>query len=429
MPYLPYDKENQYGPIQTSPQSQINPNQNPPGQVGKPKSSGQFVNIQAYLDANKDQASQMAQSLNQTIVNDAEKAQKSIQDYSTNNNVQVAAYNPSTALANPMALSDAQKNEYKQVKATGGYTGPESFDKTSDYQAVTDAVNKGSQSVNSLANEEGRINLVQQQFARPNYSAGMKTLDQALLQKDDSSKELLNNTYQKYSNINNLLSQAQLDVGNKINAAKEQALLNKNMFSNAEKEAFDNTLNPIKQRADDYNRTIPQIVDSVRQDMVDDTYNENTLSKLGLSDLIGKNLYNTNLNNYLKTDLTQAGVDNMANAEERARYAALAALIGDPTRTEITSNGQPISPVLIDRVKLDADLKKQGDDYNSQYGQLNEIYNSRMQEARTVQDNPNLTTTEKWALMGKLTSEASDAREKMDSLNSLYNINRLLNKG
>ena len=104
------------------------------------------------------------------------------------------------------------------------------------------------------------------------------------------------------------------------------------------------------------------MVSEVQDDITDDILTRSTLDRLGINpDDLGI-LYDTNLNNYLSPNLSTPTYDQFANDEERARYAALAQLAGDETRTQITPDGyEELSPVTFDSeaFKKGRDARKQ----------------------------------------------------------------------
>lgn len=324
----------------------------PPGapQAGKPKSSGQFTNIQGYLGANKEQAQTMGANLVNKVETGAQQAQSDINNFA-NEKQTVNTVNPNQYLANPAA---ANKTEYQALRQTGGYTGPNDLSQTQNFQKASASAQKASDLVKNSGTEEGRMNLLQQTYQRPTYSRGMQKLDQVLLQNDPTSKQNLADINQKYSNISSLFDNTANEVGNSINQAKQTALANRQAIVEAENKAKQDLINPIQQRAQQAYQNNLGLIDRVNNDVSDDTLSEETLEALGLSE--GQNLYDLNLSSYLTPDKSQVGLNNAANAEERARYTALASLLDDPTMNQITNDGKAINPMSLNRAQFDKDV-------------------------------------------------------------------------
>lgn len=97
-------------------------------------------------------------------------------------------------------------------------------------------------------------------------------------------------------------------------------------------------INPIQARATQATADNKALADRVLADAQDETLSDETMALLGLSE--GQNTYGTNLSNYITPDYTQVGLNNAATADERAKYQALAAMIGDDSMNQITADGK-----------------------------------------------------------------------------------------
>lgn len=312
------------------------------GNSPKGKGSGQYANIQSYLDANKEQADQMGQKITSDVDAQASQAQTKVQDFEKSA-PKVEAYDPNAAIQKATALNDQEKAQYKEQKKTGGYTGPATVDGVNGYQDVQKAASSAAQNVQNAGTETGQQQLLKQTYARPQYSAGENRLDQALLQNSAGSRANLENLSQKYAGLDKMFSDASTNVGNSINAANTQALANRNAFIPAEKAARDALINPIQARADQANATNKDYVSRIQADAADEILSEETLKALGLTE--GTRLFDMNINDYITPDLTQVGLNNAATADERQKYAALASLFDDPTMGQITADGKEIKPI------------------------------------------------------------------------------------
>lgn len=325
-----------------------------PGQESsKPqKGSGQYANIQSYLEANKDQGDQMGQKIAGDVSQNAQTAQNKITEFQSKA-PSVREYDPNEAYNNLGNLSTEQKETYRANKATGGYSGPQSLDQVEGYDDTQKAYNQANQKLEGIKSESGQQQLLRSTYERPQYSAGENKLDQVLLQNSPNSRSRLEELGQTYSGLGGLFSNAETNVGNAINTANATALKNKNKIQEAESNQWNSILNPIQQRADQANVENPVLSNRLYEDLLDNVLSEDTLNRLGLN--VGTKLYNQNLINYFTPGQTQVGVDNVATAEERAKYQALADLVQDPTRTQITSTGKAIDPYTFDKAKFEAD--------------------------------------------------------------------------
>jgi hypothetical protein len=317
------------------------------------KSSGQYTNIQSYLDANKQQGDDMGTKVAGDVSAKADDAQQKIQGYESKAPT-VAAYDPNDALGRVTDLNDDEKNTYKTTKATGGYTGPVDQSGVDGYFDANKAGTEAVTAVQNAGNEVGQRELLKSSYARPDYNAGQNNLDQAILQGSAGSKSKLEELGTKYSGLSNALTTANTNVGTAVNAANAQALANKQAFAPAETNAWNALVNPIQQRADQANLDNPEVIKRVQDDVSDNILSEDTLQRLGLS--TGSRIFDLDLRNYVNPNQSQVGLDNVANTDERAKYAALQSLLDDPTRTQITATGKTIDPVSLNRAQFDKDL-------------------------------------------------------------------------
>ncbi len=336
------------------------------------KSSGNYANIQSYLDANKTQADSMGQNIAGNVDKSADEAQKSIQTFDTKA-PKVEAYDPNEIFNNVTNLSDDQKNQYRTQRSTGGYTGPQSIDQVEGYADTQKKATEANTKLKNAGSEYGQQQLLKDTYGRPQYSAGENRLDQVLLQNSDGSKQALEGVKSKYQDLENLFSNSATNVGNSINQANQQALANKQNLLKAEQDQFNNLINPIQQRADQANIDNPALVGRVQEDLLDDTLNAETMALLGLNE--GQQLFNLDLKGYLKPGLTQVGLNNVANADERAKYKALADLIQDPTKTQLTEQAENVDPLGFDKTQFDKDYSARKSEYEKAYNTDRSIMN------------------------------------------------------
>lgn len=327
-----------------------------PGQEsgGKDKrSSGQYANIQSYLDVNKDQGDQMGETISANVGNKAQDATNKINDLSSKAPT-VQAYDPNEAINRATSLTAEEKNQYQQNRATGGYSGPSTVDKVDGYTEAQKAVTEASNLVKNAGSESGQQQLLKDTYKKPTYSQGQNKLDQTLLQNSSGSKQALENVTKKYAGLEDLFGSATENVGNAINSATKQAAANKQAFVPAEEAAKKALLDPIQARANQANANNGAYIDRILADTSDSVLSDETLAALGLTP--GQRTYGLNLSSYITPDRTQVGLNNAANSEERAKYAALASLFDDPTMSQITADGKTINPASFNMDQYNKDL-------------------------------------------------------------------------
>jgi hypothetical protein len=367
MPYAPANKLQQEQQVQQGGGVNISGGQGAnfdvvPGQEKKQSSSGQYANLQTYLNANQPQSEAMGQKITQNVSQQGQEAQSKIGDFSQQKQ-SVAAYDPSAAIANAPTLSQAEKQQYQNVKQTGGYSGPQQLEQAQGYDAARTAAQSASDAAKMAGTESGQQELLKKTYARPDYSAGQNKLDQVLLMGNEQAKGQMSDLSSRYSDLYNQFNTTAQDVGSSINQAKQQALANQQAVIGAEAPAWDNLLNPIAQRAQQINEQNPQIYNNVLSDISDTALNQETLNRLGISE--GQRLFDLNLGSYLTPNQTQVGLNDAANAEERAKYKALADLFQDQSRTQIGDAGSAIDPLTFNKAQFDQDAFNRLGAFNS----------------------------------------------------------------
>lgn len=331
----------------------------------KQKGSGQYANIQSYLDANKSQGDQMGQKITDTVGTQAEDAKSKITSFEAQGPQKIGAYDAGAAANNVMNLSDAEKATYKDQKKTGGYTGPQTVDQANGYQDAQKAAQAASQSVTNAGTEQGQQQLLKEAYARPQYSAGENRLDQVLLQNSAGSRSNLENLSQKYAGLDSMFNTAATNVGNTINANNAQALANRQSFAPAEEAAKKALIDPIQARANQQTIDNRSAADRIMQDASNEKISDETRRALGLTS--GQKIFDLNLANYITPDNSQVGINNAATADERSKYAALSALFDDPTMNQVTADGKSINPVGIQSEKLQKDIASKDAEYSKAY--------------------------------------------------------------
>lgn len=407
------------------------------------KKSGSWTNLNQYLSANKEQAGMMADKVVGDIDSTAMSADQKLNQIKAATPGQTQALSVQSLkddyLSKADQLNDDQKTAYNTFKTTGGYSGPSSIYDVSGYTDAESTTKQADQKLKQSQSEGGRQALLKDAYKRPTYTQGQSQLDNLLVQNDAGSKTKFNEVQSKWSNLTSMLEGTTSDVNARIASNQATAQSNKGLFAGAEEAYANEFLNPIKQRATDFNKTIPAKITSVSSDLSDDVLSADTLAQLGLSE--GQNLFNTNLSNYLKTDATQASANNMATAQERAKYAALMSLIGKDA-TDITSDGKAITPITFDKDRFMSDVKAQQDAFNTEAAQTRAggQGNYLLDPINWIEGNYDSTVTLQDYISGKtpdisyLPKEIQDQikaewSSKFDPVLNKFNYNRKVSKG
>lgn len=369
MPYAPLSKQQQeqnqnQQPVNISGGGGANFSDVVPGQEKSQKSSGQYANLQQYVSANQPQAQQMGQKISSNLESEGQQAQQKVESFGQQK-PSVAAFDPNQYIQNAPSLSQEQKSAYQTTKQTGGYTGPKSLEQASGYSEAQKAAQAASNKAKMAGNEAGQQELLKQNYARPDYTLGQTKLDQVLLKGNEQAKQGLSDLSQRYSGLYDTFNTKAEDVGAGINQANAQALANKQAILNAESGAWNELLNPLEQRAQQLNQQNPQIYQNIMSDISDDTLMQDTLNRLGLA--ADQNIYTTDLSSYLTPNQTQLGVNDVANAQERQKYQALASLFQDPSRTQIGESGFNSDPFNFNKSKFESDVAAKKAEYENAY--------------------------------------------------------------
>lgn len=305
-------------------------------------SSGRFVNIQNYLNANKGYNEQGGGLAGQ-ITNDISKQAQGVQDKFSQDkqNFQQQAeagrnqYNEglvNQAVQDPNAFVGNQQNMQNwQKMQSGQYAGPQQFQGGQQYQ-------QQAQDIGNLANmaqsESGRSQVLKQLYGTPGYASGQRSLDNLLLQSNNDQLQQLQSLKPAAENL-----QSGVESGsNEANALAQQysqeaaatkAKLNEQI--GGAKSGFETGLN------NDYSNFLKG-----QNDIFSGLQNklatgqalspEEAITQLGLgSGDTNRQLYGTKASDYLHQNANPT-LASYADANQYAKYNALSQLAGqDPT--------------------------------------------------------------------------------------------------
>lgn len=291
---------------------------------GGPKSSGQFQNIQKYLQANQGQAQQMGEKIGQGIESKVQEAQSAGESLKSSVKAPTS-YDPNKVLGNLSGASEQDKTEYNQMKQTGGYTGPKSVYESESYQPYQQKKSAAETALKSAGTEEGQMDLLRSTYQRPSYTRGAQSLDQAIFQQSPEGKTAISGLQAKYQPLLESIGAIEGDVGSSISQAKQAAEANKALFAPAEQATQKSILDPIEQRVA-YEREQAGKFGDYQADLSDLELSNETMNALGLD--AGTRTYGLNLASYLTPATTQASVQNVATAGERQKYNDLMNFLG-----------------------------------------------------------------------------------------------------
>jgi hypothetical protein len=362
MPFAPKYKQDDQAQSGQSGQGQnisgVSTSFNVPGSGGSssgasstPKSSGQYQNLDKYVSANQPQGAQMGQQIASGVESDINKAQQAVGGL-TSQVQKTAAYDPMATINRADQLSDEEKKTYKTTKQTGGYTGPSDITGLGGYAEAQTATTRAKEQLGKVGNDLGQKDLFKQTYNRPNYTSGAQNLDQVIMQGSTQGRQAIESLADKYKNLNDQFGQSFTGAQNDISTSLANAKANKAAIAQAEQDSMNNLINPISQRADQFNADSLAKRNSVASDVSDDILNQETLANLGLNE--GLSLYDLNLGSYVNYDATPANMNNVATQEERNKYAALQSLF-DGADQRLTADGKPINPLGFDKAKFDSD--------------------------------------------------------------------------
>ncbi len=186
------------------------------------KSSGSWVNLNKYLDANKEQGQGIGEKVAGTVNQSGQEAKSAIDQTKNEFNQALesgtiknlgTAKNEGTNIVNTAKTlvdpSDANRSFSKKI-TTGGpsslrdedlsrwdeitnaqYKGPENYSKLGSFSGTGEKLSKLNNNLQNLDTESGRNTLLTQSFNNPGYSYGERGLDNMLMSGNDMAKQAL----------------------------------------------------------------------------------------------------------------------------------------------------------------------------------------------------------------------------------------------
>lgn len=344
---------------------------------GKPTSSGSWVNLNSYLDANKDQGAQVGQTIAGTVEDLGNKAQTSIDTLGTNFNAAVQnnsvkqdqdavnnAISGAQGLKAGQSLDDNTFNAF-QAQKNATYGGPTDVTGFDGYTDAQKNVNTASTAVGQTGSEAGRNVLLQNQYKNSSvngYNQGENNLDQLLLENSPGAQEALHPLQSKWANLSNALGTT-VSTGNA--AAQTGAQSTAQTAQSAAKAAadaqaaYEASLNQTTQ--DQWAKT-QELINQYKGQPLANNMTPEQLAASGLT--LGQKVYNTNLQNYVNQSTPTAATN--ANLDQYAQDAALSKLAGVNGMLQDTSLAGTANMGMFDKSLAPA-LKDADDQYQKNY--------------------------------------------------------------
>jgi hypothetical protein len=337
------DKTNEEGGTTLGTESAvINPTEAPPASANS--ASGQYTNLQAYLDANKgnNQAQNLAGKVN-TEVDEAANAQKqseqSFKGLVDQNTVKEDLGLYDKIKQDPTALGQEDKDTFTKMR-TAQYRGPKNLaDDFSDYVNAQKENSEAQQAGQATQSESGRMALLKRFYGRPDYTQGQQKLDQLLVQNDEGADSAFSAAKQRadkqsasFGNLKDSLNQyAQQAAETTGNTAKNASNFIGQQEQGLEDNLKSNYQNEISRRDKEYN--------DINQALASGQITQSQAKKLRLDASQGAvKLYGQNPLSYLSKSATPT-LSEFTSKGDAAKYQALADLAGQQN-TLLTSPEQ-----------------------------------------------------------------------------------------
>lgn len=194
------------------------------------KGSGQYVNLQSYLEANKPQqfGQQVAGKLGEAVVG-AEGAQKEAESkfkgLSDQGSIKEDPNLIQEAVARPEdVLKDQQKRESFTKMRDARYQGPNQLAETEFYDPTQRATREASEQAEASKDESGRRSLLDQYYGagagKYDYTRGQKKLDELLISGDQGAKTAFEQQQAKAGMLNPAFQNLQQSLGDYANQRK-----------------------------------------------------------------------------------------------------------------------------------------------------------------------------------------------------------------
>lgn len=314
-------------------------------QTKGPSKSGAYTNIGAYLNANQDQAGQLAGRVAGNVVNQAEQAQGQLQGVKDNfrqqadqNTVRYDDDLVKGAVQDPTKFTQDKSNVERFTKLrTAAYRGPQGLQDVQGFGDARQSVQNAERAVEDTKTEGGRFSLLQNQFKTPDYSRGQQRLDQVFLQNAPNARNEFQNVQGRFAGLRGMLDQKTNDASSYAAARQAETQEAAQKTQGALQGAKDTFKTGLESRVTSERERQQSLADRMQKQLAGSgvgtgmgmaQMDDDVISALGLND--GDKLYDVDLSQFRPSfDPSQVNAQTVANADDYARYGALAQLSGE----------------------------------------------------------------------------------------------------
>lgn len=336
------DEQNQSQPLLGGGQSStissggpIAPTSSGPSQQ---RSSGRFVNLQKYLQANKDfnkegggiagRVTEKVQEKGQQTSQGIGQLSSGFQQQAQGGRIQYNAGLIGQAIADPTAATkDPGRFAAIKQQMSGQYGGPQNLQQVDGYQQSQQQVQNLQDIAQNSQAPGGRFNLLKQTFNRPTYSTGQTRLDSLLLNRGDKSQ---------LQNLINTSQQVAQDQTQGLSSAEQQASQLASQYQQEAAGTAAQTEETFRTGINDFTGGLNRLVDQARAQqeaaraelakrLNSGKFTNNDLAKLGIG--AGESLYNIDPSDFIRV-AQDPTVSTVATREDYAKANALLQLIG-----------------------------------------------------------------------------------------------------
>lgn len=316
----------------------------------KPKQgSGSFANLNSYLDANKEQAKTMGTQVAGNVAAKADDAQSSLnntfESFTNQANQQKVTADQSIldGIQNdPLSItSNAEKLAQAQKMRTAAYNGPSDLVDVDGFGEAQSKITNANDQLKSLGTETGRAAALQDTYKRPSYTRGQVSLDQALVQKSPDAQNEILSVQNRYGDLLGVLDGKQtaatqqaaaIKASNDATRSSYQSVIGQedDLATEADERsgALGSFQNSLEKALAEYRSGEGNQLNRIVDQSHSRTFDQDILDLLGLT--AGTRNYNTDFNSLLPTrvDLSTINAQNIASADDYAKYQALQQLAG-----------------------------------------------------------------------------------------------------
>lgn len=339
--------------------------------------SGRFQNIRKYIDANKgtdyagkigqgiqEQKQQLQQNLASTQQNVQSQANPEIQRLqAAQGRIQQATTDPTAYAQNAQEVA-----EFNRLR-TGDYLRNVKVDNIGD---ISMQQQKVAEAADMSGTEGGRYQLLRNTLGGDGYSRGSNKLDQLLLQGQGGQLKTLQNTartaaQEAQTGVQDFQSQLQKynqQLGTLGSEAQKAAQTGISGLVDTSKAALDKRAMDLQtQRQGQYNAALEALKAG--------KLSPELAQQMGIT--ANTNTYNVDPTQYLNANVGNQTItrDNVAKADDVARFQALAALSGQQDLGQYTKVGEELGgPVKFDAAGMQSAVGTSKEAYNTDYNTL-----------------------------------------------------------